>query len=251
MQFADALRVGVNAARQVARGDDYAQELAERAYEVFSADGAGITQWRVTGTRVGDLESMTFSSAGVARLTPDQVAVAVAAAPRHPSFTTMLTSTAPGHRLSDIVPLERFWDSEVYAAMHAHSDARYPAAVVLHRSATTLTFLGIHRQVRDLDESEFECLAARGGPLRGALTFREALDRAVSLLGETPNGPFTAAEAHAIVLVSRGWTTKRIARQLGVSESAVKHRLASARDRVGAASRTELVARWASNGPHG
>jgi hypothetical protein len=42
------------------------------------------------------------------------------------------------------------------------------------------------------------------------------------------------------------WDTHRIARSLGISESGVRHRLRSARDRVGAASRTELVARWAA-----
>ena len=47
------------------------------------------------------------------------------------------------------------------------------------------------------------------------------------------------------MLVAQGWTTERIARRLGVSPTAVKNRLASARDRVGATSRTELVAWWA------
>jgi DNA-binding NarL/FixJ family response regulator len=59
-----------------------------------------------------------------------------------------------------------------------------------------------------------------------------------------PDGPFTPREAEVVALVAQGWTDARIARWLGLSESGVRHRLTSARDRVRAANRAELVGRW-------
>lgn len=247
MRLADAVVLGIDAARSVVHGEPYAPELTDAVYRVFGADaGAGVTQWRVHEGRAVALSSLVLSLDEAPRLTADQVAAAEAAASHHPSFAMMLAGRT-GLRLSDAVDLERFWDTEVYQAMHGHCEGRYPSAVLLHRSPTSLLFLGVHRQVRDLDDDELACLVALAEPLSAALGFRAALERATARLGEVPGsgGPFSPREAEVIVLVSRGWTTERIARRLGVSPTAVKNRLASARDRVGAASRAELVARWA------
>jgi DNA-binding CsgD family transcriptional regulator len=248
MELHDAVRIGVDAAHQVVRGEDYSAELTERVFRVFGADGgAGVMQWRVAGGRVVGIGSARLSASGVAPLTPPMLAAAGAAADRHPTFAAMIRGRTH-ERLSDVVQLERFWDTDVYESLHGHSEGRFPAAVLLARSPGSLTFLGIHRQVRDLDDDELACFTALAEPLRAALAFRDAMDRAVARLGQAPggtDGPFTSREAEVIVLVSRGWTTERIARRLGVSPTAVKNRLASARDRVGAASRSELVARWA------
>ncbi len=251
MRLHDAVRIGVDAAHEVVRGTDYAAELTERVYRVFGADaGAGVTRWDVVDGRVTGMGSMVLSVTGAARLTPEQLAAAVLAATRHPSFASMVAGRTH-ERLSDVVDLRRFWHTQVYQDLHGHSEGRFPTAVVLARSASSLTFLGVHRQVRDLDDDELACLTALAEPLRSALAFRDAMDRAASVLGVPPpesGGPFTRREAEVIVLVSRGWTTERIARRLGISPTAVKNRLASARDRVGAATRSELVARWAQDG---
>ncbi len=248
MHLDDAVRIGVDAAHEVIHGTDYAAELTERVFRVFRADaGAGVTRWQVADGQVVGLGSMVLSATGAARLPPVPVAAAVVAATRHPSFAAMLRGRTQ-ERLSDAVDLPRFWDTQVYRDLHGHSEGRYPTAVVLARGPSSLTFLGLHRQVRDLNDDELTCLAALAEPLRAALAFRDAMDRAAALLGTPPpdvGGPFTRREAEVIVLVSRGWTTERIARRLGISPTAVKNRLASARDRVGAATRSELVARWA------
>jgi DNA-binding NarL/FixJ family response regulator len=247
MEIVDAIRIGVDAAQQVVRGHDYAVELTERVYRLFGADGgAGLTRWRVAEERVTGLEMMVLSAMGAAQLTPTQVRAAEVAVPDHPAFPMMLQGRWV-QRLSDVVDLPRFWDTEVYHALHGHSDGRFPAAVVLGRSEASLLFLGIHRHARDLDDDEMACLVALTEPLRAALAFRQALDAATRRLGTLPGAPFTAGEAEVIVLVSKGWTTDRIARRLRVSQTVVKRRLASARDRVGAVSRSELVAYWAQH----
>jgi DNA-binding CsgD family transcriptional regulator len=151
-------------------------------------------------------------------------------------------------RVSDTTDLRRFWRTDVYSVMHGHSEGRFPTALTLDRNSRSVLFVGIHRQVRDLDDTELECLAELGRPIRAALEFRRTLDRAIARLGDVPGedaGPFSPGEAEVIALVSLGWTTTRIARRLGLSESGVRHRLASARDRIGAGSRAELVSRWA------
>jgi DNA-binding CsgD family transcriptional regulator len=274
MRLQDAVRIGVDAAYDAVHGRDFAPELADRVFRVFGADaGSGVIQWRVADGRTSGIDWLTMT--GGACLTPEQIADAQDAARHHPSFAAMIRGRT-FERLSDSVDLERFWDTDVYRALHGHSEGRYPAAVVLGRTPSSLTFLGVHRQVRDLDEDEVACLVALAEPLRAALAFRVAMDRAVCRLGLTPEhagtpeqagqgtangaprvapggpaappkpagGPFTAREAEVIVLVSRGWTTERIARRLGISPTAVKNRLATARDRVGAATRSELVACW-------
>ncbi len=276
MELHDAVRIGVDAAHDVVRGRDFAPELADRVYRVFHADaGAAVMRWHVADGRTTGIDRLTMT--GGASMTPVQVTRAEHGARRHPTFAAMIRGRSV-ERLSDSLDLERFWDTDVFRAVHGHSEGRYPAAVVLGRTASSLTFLGVQRQVRDLDDDEVACLEALAEPLRAALAFRVAMDRAVCRLGPpsetaghvptagpppdasngrsggpsretsgTPQhtgGPFTAREAEVIVLVSRGWTTERIARRLAISPTAVKNRLATARDRVGAATRSELVACW-------
>lgn len=293
MKLHEAVRIGVDAAHDVVHGREFAPEVADRVHRVFDADaGAAVVRWHVAGGRLAGIDRLSMT--GGACLTPEQVTLAEDGARRHPTFAAMLRGRTL-ERLSDTLDLERFWDTDVFRAVHGHSEGRYPAAVVLGRTPSSLTFLGVHRQVRDLDDDEVACLAALAEPLRAALAFRVAMDRAACRLGLTTSpsaggvtadagadgadhgassdasrgptrGPssdaahdpaggrsgttepsgvlFTAREAEVIVLVSRGWTTERIARRLGISPTAVKNRLATARDRVGAATRSELVACW-------
>lgn len=251
MKMDDALRIGVDVAWQVARGQDYAQELTERVDRALSSDaGTGLCLWSTTPTGLSG--SVMLGVSRLFTLTPAQVAEAESVAGRHPSFRTLLRNRLV-HRVSDVAEMEPFWDSDIYQAMHSHTEGRYPAALALQRTPTTLLFLGVHRQCGDLTDDELACLAALGEPVRAALTFRAALDSAIARLGERyeeGSTPFTPREAEVIALAGRGWTTTRMARHLGISESAVKHRLAAARDRVGAASRIELAARWARQVDH-
>ena len=248
MRLEAALRLGVDAARAAARGEPYGEELTVRANALFAADaGACLTRWDATAS---GMVGVGLATAG-ATMTPAQLAAAQAAAPRHPAIGLLLGRSAPTvHRVSETVRPEEFWDTEVWAAMHGHSGSRYPAALVLLRTPATLVFLAIDRQDRDLDADELAGLAALGEPLRAALAFREALDRACTRLAAAsddpvgPDGPFSAREAEVVALVAQGWTDARIGRWLGLSESGVRHRLSSARDRVRATNRAELVARW-------
>ena len=251
MKVDAALRLGVDAARAVARGEQYGEELTAGVDALFAADaGACLTRWDATPS---GMVGVGLATSG-ATMSPRQLAAAQAAAHRHPAIGLLLGRSAPTvHRVSQAVRLEEFWETDVWTAMHGHSGSRYPAALVLLRTPATLVFLGVDRQDRDLDDEEMAGLVALGEPLRAALAFREALDRACARLaalspepggGEGADGPFTLREAEVVALVAQGWTDARIARWLGLSESGVRHRLTSARDRVRAANRAELVARW-------
>ena len=248
MKLEAALRIGVDAARAAARGEAYGEQLTAGVNATFAADaGACLTRWDATPS---GMVGAGLATSG-ATMTPQQLAAAQAAAPRHPAMGLLLGRGAPTvHRVSETVRLEEFWETDVWAAMHGHSGSRFPAALVLLRTPSTLVFLAVDRQDRDLDDDELACLVALGEPLRAALAFREALDQACSHLTavsdrwEGPDGPFTAREAEVVALVAQGWTDARIGRWLGLSDSGVRHRLSSARDRVRAANRAELVARW-------
>jgi DNA-binding CsgD family transcriptional regulator len=254
MRLDDALRIGVEAARSAARGEPYEQQLTEAVLRTFDADsGAGLSRWHLSDETVEGISGVVLASPGSPQMTSVQVAAAEAAAKEHPQRDGLLSGPLDRvHRVSDVVPMDQFWASEVYAAMHAHTEGRFPAAVVLLRTPDSLVFLGIHRQRGDLTDAEAECLVALAEPLQAALAFRAALERAVSRLPWAPagpDGPFTAREAEVIALVARGWTNRRIARCLGISESGVRQRLVTARERVAAGNRAELTARWNERRP--
>ncbi len=250
MRLDDAVRTGITAARAAVLGQSYEDELTESVFRQFSADaGACLVRWDVTPSGV---RGSGLSTCGVEPLDGDQVVRAQAAAPAHPGIGRMLDPGAPSvTRVSDLVDLEPFWDSEVYEAMHGHSGSRFTAGLVLQRTPGTLVFLGVDRQCRDLEDDEVEGLTLLGEPLRAALELRDVLDRAAAVLAEAAadrDVTFSPRECDVLTLVTRGWTSAHIGRVLGISESAVKKRLESARDRVGVSSRAELVALWAKAG---
>lgn len=250
MRLDDVLHIGIDAATAAARGDPYEEELAEAVSRRFAADGcAGLVTWHMAGRAVQGVRSVVVSSsAATAALSPERVVAAVDAFACHPQLEDLLTGPLHVvHRTSDRVPIRQFWESSVYELMHADYGGRYPAATVLLRTPTTLQLLGVQRQGGDLSETDSEGLAALARPLGAALAFRDALDQAVTRLEghpPGPDGPFTRREAETIALVACGWTNARIAHRLGISESGVRQRLATARERVAASNRTELAARW-------
>jgi len=125
----DALRVGIDAARSVVRGEPFEQELTERVCRVFQADaGAGITQWRRSGATVDHIERLVMSGCGLPRLSTDQLALVERAAALHPSFPPMVRGWNE-LRVSDSVDLRRFWRTDVYAVMQ---QARTAAAGSWH-----------------------------------------------------------------------------------------------------------------------
>ncbi len=246
MTVEDAVRLGLELARTIARGDPHDDLLADGARTLLRADaGVGIASWDFPPGRPARVR---VDACDAPPMTPTQEAAGIDATSTHPSFAVMLRGRAPiAHRTSDVVRMREFWRTEAYEAVHGYFGGRFPAAVVLRRTDTRLVFLGVHRQAADFSHADVELLEVLGEPVRAALDFREALDRTTARLasGARPvDRGFTPREADVLALVAAGWTDAHIARRLGISEATVRQRLATARDRVGAVNRTQVVVRW-------
>lgn len=244
----DLVRLSVEAAHLAVRGQPYGELLADGVHRQLRADaGAGLTTWTL-GPDGAD--HVTVDVAGQDPLDAAYFKRAKAVVAEHPSFSEGMPQLAT-HRVSDLTPMGPFWDSEPYEAMHGFYGGRYPAALTLLATPNTLVFLGIHRSHHDFSDEDMRRLDLVRQPLAGALTFRHQLDHAAQRLQGMlpPTVTFTDREAEVLALVAQGWTDRRIAHRLGISDRAVRKRLATARDRVGAHSRAQVAALWSRLNP--
>jgi DNA-binding CsgD family transcriptional regulator len=236
-----AVELGIATARAVAAGEPFEAFLVDAVRHLIQADaGVGLSRWDKD-----DGVAQLLAVAGAPPPTSDDLAVQAAIAHEHPSFQPDALPFT--HRVSERVPrMAEFWSSDVFAAMHRHANGLYPASVPLMLTRGSLVHLGVHRQVRDFTDDEMAALEACARPIRAAIAFRAALDEAIAGLPARPDvdARFTAKEVDVLVLVAAGWTDHHIARRLGISESTVRQRLTTARERVGAVNRTHLVVRW-------
>jgi DNA-binding CsgD family transcriptional regulator len=233
--------------------------------EVLRADaGVGLTRLRRTGRGV----EVSVDVAGSAPITPEMGRLAAEVADRHTALPRLSTSDAI--RVSDLVPIRDFWHTDVYDRMHGHVGGRFPAAVLLHGSATDIVFLGAHRGTVDFGDADLQVLEAIQRPLVAALAFRAALDEAIAVLGvEEPALPSdspteglapagalcapyrpTHREAEVLSLAAAGWTNLRIARRLGITERTVRKHLSSVYEQSGRHGRASAAAWWAAQQDH-
>lgn len=105
---------------------------------------------------------------------------------------------------------------------------RYGAAIsVMHDDTPGLRSFGsFARPDREFEDQELEFLSGAVGELHQALAPERAL---------------TKAETDALEMLASGLMLKEIAYRLGISESAVKLRLANARSKLGARTNTQAV----------
>ena len=244
----DLVRLSVEAAHLAVRGQPYGELLANAVHRQLRADaGAGLTTWTV-GADGADRVSVDV--AGQDPLDATYVERAKAVVSQHPSFSAGLPELAT-HRVSDLTPMGPFWDSEPYEAMHGFCGGRYPAALTLLATPTTLVFLGVHRSRHDFSDDDMRRLELVRQPLASALVFRHQLEDAARRMQTIlpPSVTFTDREAEVLALVARGWTDRRIAHRLGITERGVRKRVSTARERVGAHSRAQAVALWSKLNP--
>jgi len=239
----DLVRLSLEAAHLAVRGRPFGELLAQGVHRHLRADaGAGLTTWALCAEG-GD--RVTVDTAGQDPVGAYYLERAKAAVSQHPSFSKGLPQLLT-HRVSDLTPMGPFWDSEPYEAMHGFCGGRYPAAVTLLATPTALVFLGVHRSRQDFSDEDMRRLDLVRQPLAGALAFRHQLDVAArqlqTMLPTTTT--FTDREAEVLALVAQGWTDQHIAHRLGITERAVRKRLATARERVGAHSRAHAAAVW-------
>lgn len=255
------LRMGVEAAEQAARGEDYRPTLVEQAQVLFAADGgAGVATWTPsTGT-------VQLSSCGSPPLSQEYLTKAQVFAPSHPGFSQMARL---GHsatvRVSDYVDLPEFWTTECYWWMHGFCDGRYSVSAAL-QTGNALTFVALHRTAGDFTDVEVALLGRLQGLLAAALTFRRALDSASQRLQGAGavaaggvRGPAalctdyrpTKREAEVLALAAEGWTNRQIGRRLGITERTVRKHLGNLYDQAGLRGRAAAAAWWQQRASHG
>jgi DNA-binding CsgD family transcriptional regulator len=241
-----------------ARGESLVPLLAS-IMDVLRADtGVGLTQINHVNGGI----DISVDVHGSRPVTAEMGRLAAEVADQHPAILTL--STAHATRVSDLVSLPDFWHTDVYERMHGHADGRYPIAVKLHQSSTTVTFLGAHRAHSDFRPEDVELLEQIQRPLVAALTFRAALEATTAVLRTEHPDPTTGyldpallpaaalsagyrptqREAEVLTLAAAGWTNVRIARRLGITERTVRKHLSSVYEQSGHRGRAAAAAWW-------
>jgi DNA-binding CsgD family transcriptional regulator len=254
--------LAVEAATMVARGQDEAFDfVADRAYELFGADG-GVGFARVNDD--GGALAVRVATGGVPPLDRAWLERAKELVPQTPSILALRRfGVHEPVRVSDVVDLRRFWGTEEFAHMHGLHQGRYPVGAAFVYGPDELAFIGLHRIKRDFDDDELTDLRDLQRVLAGAFAFRRTLDQAVrDMTLQTPRRtavlPWlrmmteeyvpTRREAEVLALVAAGWTNQQVATRLGITERTVRKHLSAVYEQAGLAGRAAAAGWWRSRG---
>lgn len=242
------LRLALEVTRLLDADEDWDANLANGCAELFGADGGvGLTTWNGVSGPAAAISVVT--SEGV-DMPPGQALRAARFAAAHPSFPAMArVGTREPVRTSDLVVMDDFWQTPTFEAMHGwQPDARYPAAIVIHASAGSSVFLGLHRSRRDFDGDDLSLLAVVQSIVAPAVAYRFALDAAVRRLAELgvvdglSSGILSQREKEVLALAASGLTNGAIGRRLGISERTVRKHLSAVYAETGSSGRAAAVA---------
>ncbi len=243
MRDDDMLRLSLDCASHAVRGEEYSPALTAGVAQIMDAHAIVLKfSWQPRPN--GPVADVTVDAPGYRGPREDLLRAGGVAA-RHPSFSNLLSSSV--NRVSDQVCLPRFWETDVWDQMHGHNNGRFPASVLLSCHPRSVMFLGLHRAHRDFSDEDMQLLECLEGPLRPALSFRQAWERASLRLQQSlgcPPDVLTRREAQVIALVARGWTNRRISHMLGVTERTVRKHIGNSAEKLGARNRTEAATRW-------
>lgn len=260
MREDDMLRLSLECARLVVRGNDYEEVLVAGAERILRVDaGAGLTTWKLNHhTGDGDpVSGVSVVVSGISPPGPGDTVRAISVVSRHPMFGRADWFAEPTQRISDVVCLPRFWDSDVWRYMHGYGDVggRYPATVNLGVHGSNAVFLGVQRAHRDFSDTDMEILDLLRGPLMSALAFRSAWNLAVDQLQGRPfsddagDQQVTRREGEVLALVARGWTNRRIGHVLGITERTVRKHLENVNAKLGVSNRAAAASWWGRRDP--
>jgi len=232
----------------VVGGEDWVTPLCDGVRALVGLDTVGALEWRPDGGVA--VPGRVFADCSPQPRTAAEIVVIRNAVAQHPGYGVRgLLADRPCFRISDVVRMPQFWDTEIFDVMHGRAGGRYPAAVNLGNPGCGGLFLGLHRGDCDFTDREMEMLAELREPLASALAFRFALDLAVARLDDgTPHSSavrLTSREAEVVALVAAGWTNVRIGRQLRIAERTVRKHLDAVREKTHTVNRTEAASWWA------
>ena len=127
MRDDDMLRLSLDCARLAVRGDDFAPVLAAGADSIMRADAAAA----FVTVPIGDGALGSQPRVVVAGGPPvDDVYISdlIELAPQHPHTRRQRWFDAPTTRLSDLVDLQRFWETDMWLRIHGYVNGRYQSA---------------------------------------------------------------------------------------------------------------------------
>jgi len=254
-----------DAASMLVRGEDEVFDLvADRAYDLFGADGGVVFCHCLTDD--SGVPQIRLHVGGVPPLGAAWVKRARQLAPRTPSFVAFrAVGERDPVRVSDVLELPRFWGTEEFAHLHGVHGGRYPMGAAFVYRPDELAFIALHRIKRDFDDDDVADLAHLQRILAQAFALRRSLDDAVRDMTlqrprRAPALPWlgtmteeylpTRREAEVLALVADGWTNQQIATRLGISERTVRKHLSAVYERAGFASRAAAAGWWRSRGLH-
>lgn len=167
----------------------------------------------------------------------------------HPYATHIATAADPRPRMTDVVDMATFVDTEVYQVCLEPSGARYQAGLRLVQSSETFSLVSLWRSDRDFTDDELRPALLFADALRVSWRLRTALLKLAAEVADHrahDDRTLTARQTEVIALISRGLTNQQIASDLGISTRTVRKHVEDLFRRTGARSRTELAVLWTS-----
>jgi DNA-binding CsgD family transcriptional regulator len=249
----DMLRLSLECARRAVRGDDFAPLLAVGADSIMRADAAAA----FITVPIGDGAPGRLPRVVVAGGPPvDDVYISdlIKLGPQHPHTKRQRWFDAPTTRLSDLVDLRRFWETDMWLRIHGYVNGRYQSAANLGCHRGTAAILVVQRANGDFSCDDMAVLDLIRGPLVPALAFRVSWDAATARVRHTVGGreaALTPREEQVVGLVALGWTSARIGRHLQISERTVRKHLENINEKLGTANRAAAVSHWRGLDPAG
>ena len=159
----------------------------------------------------------------------DYISDLIELAPRHPHTARHRWFDAPTTRLSDLVDLPAFWETDLWLRFHGYVNGRYQSAANLGCHGGVAAFLVVQRANGDFSPDDLAALDLIRGPLIPARAFRASWDAATAGVRNTVGGwweaVLTPREEQVVGLVALGWTNARIGRHLQISERTVRKHL--------------------------
>jgi DNA-binding CsgD family transcriptional regulator len=167
----------------------------------------------------------------------------------HPYFAHLLSNSPSTSRLTDVVDLERFEQTELYQALLRPRGSRYQTAMPLVQAPGQLLLLSVWREDRDFSDTEIESLERFRAVLAAGLGFRRAVESleviAARLDSEhLSSDRLTRRQQQVAALVELGLTNRQIGIRLGLTERTVRKHIADLFQKLGCGSRTLIAVRW-------
>ncbi|HET9647407.1 MAG TPA: helix-turn-helix transcriptional regulator [Microlunatus sp.] len=253
MRDGEMLRLSLDCARLAVQGGDFAPILAEGADSIMRADAAAaFITVPLVDCAAGSRPRVVV--AGGPPVDDSYISDLIELAPRHPHTARPGWFDAPTTRLSDLVDLPRFWETDLWQRFHGYVNGRYQCAANLGCHGGTAAFLVVQRVDRDFSDDDLAVLDLIRGPLIPAQAFRAAWDAATAQVRRTvgaAEAPLTAREEQVVGLVALGWTSARIGRHLHITERTVRKHLENINGKLGTTNRAAAVNRFRGLDPAG